>query len=151
MFDTLAVQIGAVFVVAVCTFSFLKGDELERFFAGIFILFWFGSLVVQAASAAPTFHWGVMLLDSAMLILLIWLSWKSSVAWPAWAASCQILIVLSHLVSVFGLAPQLENYIAVVNLAGYGVLIALGIGTFWAWQERRASEFTIIGKKRWPF
>jgi len=28
----------------------------------------------------------------------------------------------------------------VMNMAGYGVLIAIGVGTFWAWQDRRAAN-----------
>ncbi|MGQ2991500.1 hypothetical protein [Brevundimonas sp.] len=37
------------------------------------------------------------------------------------------------------LRPSMLNYISVINLAGYGVLVALAVGTFWAWQERRAA------------
>ena len=28
---------------------------------------------------------------------------------------------------------------AVLNLAGYAILLCIAIGTFWAWQERRAA------------
>jgi hypothetical protein len=30
-------------------------------------------------------------------------------------------------------------FYTILNLAGYGVLLAIGLGTFWAWQERRAA------------
>jgi hypothetical protein len=35
--------------------------------------------------------------------------------------------------------PSISSYYTVINLAGYGVLVALAVGTFWAWQERRAA------------
>ena len=139
MFDTLASQIGAIFVVAICVFAFLKGNEPERIVAGAYVLGWFASMLMQNNTDLYGVQWGVMAIDVAMLILLGAMVWKSRVSWPAWAAACQLLVVMSHFVSMSDLRPSMLNYIAVINLAGYGVLIALAIGTFWAWQERRAA------------
>lgn len=139
MFDTLAAQIGAIFVVAACVFAFLKGNEPERIVAGAYVLGWFASLLMQSSTDLFNVQWGVMAIDIAMLILLCAIVWKSRISWPAWAAACQLLVVMSHFVSMSDLRPSMMNYIAVINLAGYGVLIALAIGTFWAWQERRAA------------
>lgn len=139
MFDTPAAQIGAIFVVLVCVFAFLKGNELERIVAGAYVLGWFASLLMQNSTDLFNVQWGVMAIDMAMLLLLAAMVWKSNVSWPAWAAACQLLVVMSHFVSMSDLRPSMMNYIAVINLAGYGVLIALAIGTFWAWQERRAA------------
>lgn len=143
MFDTLAVQIGAIFVVAVCAFALLQGDQPERLVGGAFILAWFASLLLQGMGGASSVHWGLMALDIAMFALLCFLAWKTNAIWPAWAAACQVLVVLSHFVSLLGLRPEMSSFIAAINLAGYGVLLALGIGigTFWAWQERKAAEF----------
>jgi hypothetical protein len=30
-------------------------------------------------------------------------------------------------------------FYTVLNLAGYGILAAIAVGTFWAWQDRRAA------------
>ena len=30
-------------------------------------------------------------------------------------------------------------FVAVVNLASTGILLVIAIGTFWAWQDRRAA------------
>ena len=139
MFDTLSVQIGAIFVVASCTFALLKGDQPERIVGGAYILAWFASLLLQGG--VSSIHWGLMALDLGMLALLCVLAWRTKVVWPAWAAACQVLIVLSHTVSLLGFRPAMSSYIAAINLAGYGVLIALAVGTFWAWQERNAAEF----------
>lgn len=139
MFDTWTSQVGAVLVVAVCLFAFLKGGETERIGAGAYILGWFASLLLQNGGALYQAQYGVMAMDILMLAVLIFLTWRSRTAWPAWAAACQLLVVASHVVSMTDLRPQLGSYIAVINLAGLGVLIAIGVGTFWAWQERRAA------------
>lgn len=139
MFDTLASQIGAIFMVAVCAFAFLKGDEPERVAAGAFVLAWFASLLAQDDGNLNQVQWGVFAIDVVMLMVLGALSWKSRRVWPVWATACQLLVVTSHIMSVVDVRPAIANFIWVINLAGYGVLVALAIGTFWAWQERRAA------------
>jgi len=139
MFDTLAAQLGAVFVVIVCAFAFLKGDEPERFGAGAFVLGWFATLLVQTDGSLYQAQPGVFAVDVLMLGVLAALVWKSRRAWPVWAAAMQLLIVMSHVVIYVDLRPPAASFVTVVNLAGYGVLLALAIGTFWAWQDRRAA------------
>ena len=139
MFDTLASQIGAVFMVAVCAFAFLKGDEPERVAAGAFVLAWFASLLAQDDANVSSVQWGVFAIDVVMLVVLGALAWKSRRTWPVWAAACQLMVVTSHIMSMVDLRPTLAAFVTVINLAGYGVLVALAIGTFWAWQERRAA------------
>lgn len=139
MFDTLSAQIGAFFVVAVCAFAFLKGDEPERVAAGAYVLGWFASLLAQDDANLHSVQWGVFAIDVVMLVVLGALVWKSRRVWPVWAAACQLMVVTSHVMSVVDLRPALAAFVTVVNMAGYGVLVALAVGTFWAWQERRAA------------
>jgi hypothetical protein len=139
MFDTLASQLGAILVVLVCVFAFLKGDDTERFAAGAYVLGWFASMLLQTDGKLYEVQWGVLAVDTIMLGVLISLIWKSRKAWPVWAAACSLLIVMSHVVLMVDVRPPMVAFITVVNLAGYGVLVALAVGTFWAWQERRAA------------
>ena len=139
MFDTLASQIGAVFVVLVCAFAFLKGDEPERIAAGAYVLGWFATLLVQTDGELYETSPGVFAIDVLMLLILGGLAWRFRRTWPAWAAAMQLLVVMSHIVLYVDVRPPLASFITVVNLAGYGVLVALAIGTFWAWQDRRAA------------
>jgi hypothetical protein len=139
MFDTLWSQIGAIFVVAICLFAFWKGDEPERLAAGAYVLGWFASLLAQGDGKVFQVQWGVFAIDVVMLVVLAALVWKSRRVWPVWAAACQLLVVTSHVLSIFDVRPSVSAFLTVVNLAGYGVLVALAVGTFWAWQERRAA------------
>ena len=90
MFDTLAAQLGAVFVVLVCAFAFMKGDEPERIGGGVYVLGWFASLLVQSANLYEA-SLGLFAIDVVMLGVLGALVWKSRRAWPVWAAAMQLL------------------------------------------------------------
>lgn len=138
MFDTLPAQIGAAFVVLVCGFAFLKGDEPERIWAGAYILGWFASLLIQD-NAGPLAAWSYFAIDLLMLLVLIGLVWKARRSWPAWAAACQLIVVMSYVVALTDIQSTAAAVVVVISLAGYGVLVALAIGTFWAWQERVAA------------
>ncbi|MDP3371119.1 MAG: hypothetical protein Q8M32_14915 [Brevundimonas sp.] len=139
MFDTLPTQIGAGLTVAVVAFAFLKGDEPERIAGGAYVLGWFASLLIQNDGAVGKTQWGLMAIDAIMLAILVALAWKSRRAWPVWATALQSLVVMSHILTLIDIRPPMAAFVAVVNLASTGILVAIAIGTFWAWQERRAA------------
>lgn len=139
MFDTLYTQIGAIVMVAVLAFAMLKGEEPERAFAGVYLVAWLATMLIQHES--DLFHWQplVALLDVVILIFLIGLSWKSKRAWPAWAIGFQLLALMGLVLPWVDVRPPMWSYIAVVNISVFGVLGSLAVGTFWVWQERRAA------------
>lgn len=140
MLDTLYSQIGLLPMVLVGIFAFTKGDEPERLAMGAYLLGWMAGMLIQSDSGQQeTFQLGLFSLDVIMLLVFGGLSWKFRRTWPIWAASLQLTIVMSHLVILFGVRGGMMSFYTVVNLAGYGILIAIGLGTFWAWQERRAA------------
>ena len=138
MFETLPAQIGAAFVVLVCGFAFLKGDEPERIWAGAYILGWFASLLIQD-NTGPLAVFSFFAIDLLMLLFLIGLIWKARRSWPAWAAACQLIVVMSYIVALTDLQSSAAAVVTVISMAGYGVLVSLAVGTFWAWQERVAA------------
>ena len=75
------------------------------------------------------------------IMLGVWaaLAWKSRRSWPVWAAALQSLVAMSHLLTLVDIRPPASAFYAVINLASTGILLVIAIGTFWAWQERRAS------------
>lgn len=139
MFDSLATQIGALVMVAVCVFAFLKGDEPERVGAIAYILSWFASLAVQTDNNLFSIQWNMFAIDVVVLGVFVLLIWKARRVWASWAAAFQSLVVMSHILSVLDLRPAQASYYTVINLAGYCVLICLAAGAFYAWQERRAA------------
>lgn len=141
MFDTLSTQIGAVLTVLVVAFAFLKGDEPERIAAGAYVLGWFASLLILGDGTSPGTQWGLMAIDTIMLGVLVALAWKARRTWPVWAGALQSLIVMSHILTLVDIRPPASAFYAVMNMASTGILVVIAIGTFWAWQERRAAGF----------
>jgi hypothetical protein len=139
MFDTLPTQIGAGLTVLVVAFAFLKGDEPERIAGGAYVLGWFASLLIQGDGTGGGTQWGMMAIDTIMLVVLVALAWKSRRAWPVWASALQSLVVMSHVLTLIDIRPPQAAFVAVINLASTGILLVIAIGTFWAWQERRAA------------
>ncbi|MGV9010582.1 hypothetical protein [Brevundimonas sp.] len=139
MFETLASQIGAAIAVCVTAFAFIKGDEPERIGAGAYILGFLASLLMQDTGQLYGTNWALMAIDVVMLSVLAALAWKTNRTWPIWACALQSVIVLSHVLTIVDVRPPLAAFYAVINLASYGLLVAIAVGTFWAWQDRRAA------------
>jgi hypothetical protein len=139
VFDTLSAQIGAVLMVAVGVFAFVKGDEPERVGAGAYLLAWFASLLIQRDGDAQSVQWGMFAIDAVVLGVLGALVWKTRRTWSVWACALQLLVIMSYIIVALDLRTPIASFYAVVNLAGYGILIAIAAGTFFAWQERRAA------------
>jgi len=139
MFDTLPTQIAAGLTVLVVGFAFLKGDEPERVAAGAYVIGWFASLLIQGDGAIPGTQWGLMAIDTIMLGVLAALVWKTNRTWPVWASALQSLVVMSHILTLVDIRPPISAFYAAINLASIGLLLVIAIGTFWAWQERRAA------------
>lgn len=139
MLDTLSSQIGAGVTALALGFAFWKGEEPERLAAGAFGIGWFASLLVQDDGNLYGTQWSMFAVDLIMLCVLGALVWKARRTWTVWATAMQLLVVMSHLMTLVDVRPSASSYYFVINLAGYGVLVALAVGTFWAWQERRAA------------
>lgn len=126
-------------MLLICAFAFLKGDEPERVGAATYILAWFASLLVQDDGELYNFQWGMAAIDLLVLAVFAGLAWKSRRAWPVWASALQLLAVTTHVMALIDVRPSISSFYTVLNLAAYGVIVTIGIGTFWAWQERRAA------------
>lgn len=137
--ETIIGQIGAAFMIAVCAFALLKGDEPERIGGSMFALAWFATLLVQNHGELYDIQWGIFYLDLVLLAVFAGLSWKSRRAWPVWACAFQLLAVMGHIMNMTDMRPPVASFLAVVNLSAYGVMACLAVGTFWAWQDRRAA------------
>ncbi|WP_436355662.1 hypothetical protein [Brevundimonas sp. CEF1] len=138
MFETWPALVGAAFVVAVGLFAFIKGGQPEKIGAGTFLFGWFASLMVQSNAGLFGVQWAMFAIDVAMLLVFIAMVWKAPRSWPVWACALQLLVVTSHVMVMLNLRTPISAFYTVVNMTGYGIMLAIAIGTFWAWQERRA-------------
>lgn len=152
MFMTIYSQLVLAAAVVVVTFAFVKGDEPEKMGAAGYAMVFLAGTMVKADASLSFPRWGVMGLEIVLLIVFIGIAWQSRRNWPIWAASFQALAVTCHLLVVFSLRPTHNAVAAVINMSNYGLLIAIAVGTFWAWQERRAlqqmDKVTLSGPRR---
>lgn len=139
MLDTLVSQILAICSMAILIFALLKGDEPERFGAGAFAIGWLATVTLQQDGQLYGLPWGMFALDVVFLLVFVALAIRYRKAWTIVACGFQGLIVISHILILIDVRPALSAYYTVINLASYGILVALAAGTFWAWQERRAA------------
>lgn len=140
MLETIAAYVGAGFMILVGLFAFLKGGEPEKIGAGAYLFAWFASLMVQSAGGYFGVQWGVFAIDVVLLIIFAAMVWKAPRSWPVWACALQLLAVTSHIMIMADLRTPISAFYTVVNMTGYGIMLAIAIGTFWAWQERRAID-----------
>jgi hypothetical protein len=138
VFETIAGYVGAGFMVIVGLFALLKGGEPERIGAGAYLFAWFASLMAQTSGGYFGVQWGVFAIDVVLLIVFGTMVWKAPRSWPVWACALQLLAVTSHIMIMADLRTPISAFYTVVNMTGYGIMLAIAIGTFWAWQERRA-------------
>jgi hypothetical protein len=139
MFQTLYSQIGAVVMIAMCIFAFLKGGEPERVGAGAYLLGWFATILVQGSVDSGAVPYGMFLIDLVILIVFAALAWKSRRTWPVWASGLQLLTVMSHILIMIDTRLPITSLYTVMNLNSYLIILCIAVGTFWAWQERRAA------------
>lgn len=141
MFDTTYSLVGVAIIVLITGFAFLKGDEPERIGAGAFVMVALASLLIQDSTGYFGPKYGQLAADLVLLAIFAIIAWKSRRTWPVWAAAFQGIIVASHLVFLMDTGAGDIAFYAVNNLSGFAILITLAVGTFWAWQERRAAGF----------
>ena len=139
MFNMLYAQVGAIGMIAMCCFAFLKGGGAERIGAGTYLLGWFASVLVQGDMGEGGVPYGMFAIDIAILAVFVGLTWRSRRTWPAWAAGLQLLTVMSHILIMIDTRLPMASLYTVMNLISYLIIICIAVGTFWAWQERKAA------------
>ena len=140
MFETIYSQLVLAAAVLVGVFAFWKGDEPERMGAAAYAMVFLAVTMIKDGTSLNVPRWGVMGLEVVLLVVFVGIAWHSRRAWPVWAASFQALIVTCHALVAANLRPPSNAVAAVINMSNYGLLIAMAVGTFWAWQERRAAS-----------
>lgn len=143
MFASWIGWIGAAVMALVCAFAFLKGDTIEKIGATGLLLAWLlTTMIGQAFGDEQAGNWFLFLIDLGLLALFATIVWKAPRNWPIWACSLQILIVAGQVLILTGFSTPILGYYRVVNMASFGILVAIAVGTFFAWQEKRAIEST---------
>ena len=140
MFQTIYSQLVLAAAVLVVGFAFWKGDEPERLGGGAYAMIFLAATMLRDGTSLSVPRWGVMGLEIVLLAVFIGIAWQTRRAWAIWATSFEALIVTCHALIAANLRPPHNAVAAVINMSNYALLAALAVGTFWAWQERRAAQ-----------
>lgn len=132
--------VGAIFMVGMALFAFIKGGPAERLGAGIYLFAWFASLVMQEMQGFRGMPLGVFLIDVGLLVAFVTLAWRAQRPWTIWASGLQLIAVMSHVMILTGAKVPLASLYTVTNFTGYLIIGCIIVGTFWAWQDRKAAE-----------
>lgn len=130
---------GAIFMVGMALFAFLKGGTREKIGAGYLILAWFASLLVQENNDFRGLPIGMFLIDLFSLVFFAALAWRASQSWPVWVTGLQLITVMGHIMILTTKTVPIASLYTVMNLVGYLIILCIGAGTFWVWQDRKAA------------
>lgn len=120
-----------------CTFALTVGGKYERIGATAYLLCWLFSTLVRASITDD--YIGMLLIltfDVSLLIVFGGLTWKAPNNWPVWAMAFQLLVATLQFFYVIDIGPPISAYYTILNVSSVGIILALIIGTFLAWQER---------------
>lgn len=131
--------VGAVFMVGMALFAFLKGDKPERIGAGAYLFAWFATIIMQENSGFRGVPIGMFVIDVALLGAFVAIAWKYRGSWPVWASGLQLIVVMSHIMILTGQPVSVASLYTVMNFTGYLIIGCITMGTFWAWQDRKAA------------
>lgn len=138
MLETIAALVGAGVMIVIGLFALAKGGRPERIGAGTMLAAWFLSILSQTYLGYAAVQWPMFFIDVVVLAVFVALVWKSPRSWPVWAAAFQLLSVTSHVMVIFKLRPEISAFYTVLNMTAYGIMVAIAVGAFISWQERRA-------------
>lgn len=124
-------------LMTVCALSAWRGRDNERLGAAAYLAAWALSLVAFRARSEDL-QIGVLVIDSALLVLLLWLALRSQRYWPLFAAAFQLLAVLTHGARLLDSGVSGWAYVTAGVIWGYLVIFAIGYGAVTA--PRRYAE-----------
>lgn len=134
--------VGAIFMVLMGLFAFLKGGSREKAGAGVYLFAWFSSLIAQESVGFRGLPLSMFVIDAVTLLALIAIAWRAPQSWPTWAAGLQLIAVTGHLTILANAQVPISSIYTAMNLIGYLIILCIAVGTFWTWQERKiAAEY----------
>jgi len=147
MLQSVVTQLGAFAIAAVCLYAFVMGTWRERFGAVIFSAAY---VLTVGFGVTSTDHIAAYLLVADVICLLGFYiaCWKAQHPWPQWALLGQIICVAVDILTLLQFGIGRTVFLVVQTAAGWGVLLALLIGTIAAAKARR--EVRTPGQKKAP-
>lgn len=129
-------QVGAGAILVVCLYALVTGAWRERAGAVIYLLAYLVSLGFGLVAPAHSTLY-LLLSDALALQGFAVLAWKSPHPWPLWAVAGQLVCVAMEAVTLLNNGIMSWYFLTAEMIAGWGVLMALLLGTIAANAARK--------------
>lgn len=130
---------GNLFEFSVCLAALWLGRREERIISAAQLLNIAGyRLLATSGWSKPEYL--VLAADFAFLLVFAALAMRTTRWWLLWGAAFQLLIVVIHLAMVADPSLRARSYATGTVIWAYLVLIALAVGTWQTWRDRREAR-----------
>lgn len=146
MLQSLVTQLGAAAIGLVCLYAFIMGTWRERFGALIYLSAYLLSLGFGVSSTEHT-TWYLLVADTFCLFGFFMMCWRARHPWPQWAVVGQLICVVLEVITLIDIGVRNWHFLTIETAAGWGVLLALLIGTIAAAETRRNARKAAGAKK----
>lgn len=133
----LPVWVWPVALMVVCIIAVRRGRDEERLAAGTVVLAWALSMVVYRARSEDT-QWQVLLIDSGVFSVYLWIAMRTRRFWPLFAAGFKLLSLTTHVAHAADEGISGWAYWTATRTFNYLALFAIGYGAWTA--PRRYAE-----------
>jgi hypothetical protein len=123
-------------LIATCGFALWRGGRPERIVAFAFLLASFAQPLVLNTRNWLDPQWGVLVVDSVLLALLIALALLTDRTWLLFCTAFQLLSVTIHIAILVDRSVAPLPYRRALVIWSYLTLFALAWGTFQIWRSR---------------
>jgi hypothetical protein len=125
--------------MGVCGLAAWRGRDYERLAAAGYLANWALSMMVFRDRSTET-QWNVLYIDMALLALYVALALRSGRYWPMFAASFQLLAVVTHIARALDATVTGWAYLTAEIVWSYLVLATIGYASWTAGQPREDDE-----------
>lgn len=116
-----------------CLYALARGGAPERIAAGLYLgAFAVDELVHRLidGSSYATVELGSLALDTALLLALTALAWRSTRHWTQWVAAWQLAAVVAHLAKLIDPGMEAAGYAFQAQVWAYPIVTTTAIGAF---------------------
>lgn len=134
MFGTIYSAAGLAVCCIILGLAIWRGGPTEQAAAGATALAWGAALAVQTWVFA--YAWGILGIDTALLVFFGVLFWRSSKEWPLAALAFQGVIVAADIWYLVDRSISIPLFIIATAVSSFGVLASIVFG-IWQTAVRR--------------
>jgi hypothetical protein len=118
-------------LMTACAVAVWRGRDDERLAAGALLADWALSMVVFKSQSEET-QWGMLLVDFAQFLVLVWIGLRSARYWPLFVGGFALLQLLTHVAHALDAGVSGWAYITAELIWSYLMVFTVAYGAWTA-------------------